>query len=52
MQLELNKDELKAVLLEWAEKHWPGQFNAVDISSRYSSDGATFSKETPEPEDK
>lgn len=48
MELELNKDELKVVLLEWAEKNWPGQFNSVEVSDRYGSNGATFKKETPE----
>ena len=59
MQLEINKEEIFAVLLEWAEKQWPGCFNTVEIESSYSTidssdstiNGATFSKEEPTADD-
>jgi hypothetical protein len=51
VKLEISKEEMEAVLLEWAEKQWPGCFNTVEIDSSYSTiRKAEFSKETPEPE--
>ncbi len=48
MQLEISKQEMEAVLLEWATKQWPGCFNTVEIDSSYSTiRSATFSKEEP-----
>lgn len=48
MKLELNKEEIEKVLLEWASKSWPGSFNTVEFESSYSLiRSATFSKEEP-----
>ena len=51
MKLEISKKEIEVVLLEWANKQWPGCFNTVEIDSSYSSiRKAEFSKEEPEKE--
>ena len=36
MQLELNAEETEKVLLEWAEKTWPGIFKSVDFHTGYN----------------
>ena len=38
MRLELDSNELKKIILEWAEKQWgPGTFNEVTIESSYNT---------------
>ena len=37
MRLELDSDEVKRVILDWAEKQWgPGTFNEVTFESGYN----------------
>ena len=46
MELELNKSEIEAALLEYAESKFPGLFNYVRVETYR----ATFSKVEPEAE--
>ncbi len=48
MELELNHEETKAALLEWAEKNFPGQFKSVEIPTCYSSRKEVTFKSKPE----
>lgn len=35
MVLKLTEEEIKEIILEWAEERFSGQFNDVDIESTY-----------------
>lgn len=38
MKLELDAEEVKTIVLEWAEKQFgPGTFNTIDIETSYSA---------------
>jgi len=37
MELKLSYDELRGVLLEWAARRYPGEFDEVIIDAGYSS---------------
>ena len=50
MELELKKDEVKAVMLEWAQQKFPGMFNTVELDG-YRGDYCRFSKSEPEKEE-
>ena len=51
MELTLSKQEVGAIILEWATNKFPGQFNNCEIGDRYSSYGSPFVKLTKkEPE--
>ena len=48
MELKISKEEMRDVLLEWAEAKFPGAFNAVSVEAGYSyAQSATFTKEDP-----
>jgi hypothetical protein len=46
MELKLSEAEVKAILLEWAEKEWPKAFNEIDFDGSYSK-SVTLSKTEP-----
>ena len=54
MKLEIDAKEHEKILLEWAEKHWPGQFNTVmeDRYSHVSSVQFSFDKSEVDAEEK
>lgn len=35
MELKLNEKEVERILMDWAETHFPGKFNRVDIDEQY-----------------
>lgn len=50
MKLELGKEEVERVMLDWAQEKWPGMFNSVTFECGYSIiRSAMFSKEDPDP---
>ena len=50
MELKLNTKEVETILLDWAEKNFPGQFNEISIYAQYGSfRHVEFSKIDPAP---
>ena len=46
MELKLNGEEVKVILLNWAEKEFPGCFNRVHVDAQYGAfRHVEFSKE-------
>ena len=51
MKLEITNQEAETILLEWAEKQFPGQFSEVEQYPRYGSrEGYLFIREEPKAE--
>ena len=50
MELEINREEISKVLLEWADAKFPGLFNDVHIKAAYGTlECAQFRFVQPEP---
>lgn len=46
MELELNEQEVKDILLKWAEQEFPLAFNTISIDAQYGSfRSVTFANE-------
>lgn len=52
MELKLERDEVRKILLEWAEKEMTGRFNTVTFSSFGNEVTFTFVEPTGSKEDK
>lgn len=48
MELTLDKDEIKKVVLEWAQVKFPGAFNTAMFGTTYSNEFCTLTFEQPE----
>lgn len=50
MELELDKEEVRQVVLDWANVKFPGMFNEVTID-RYTGGYCRLTKEEPKKEE-
>ena len=52
LELSMSAEDVSKVILEWAEKEFPGKFNRCRLENTYRSPFAELTFEQPEESDK